>query len=490
VASLHQFLAIDFGAESGRGMIVRLQDGRVGLQEIRRWPNRPVRLAGTLCWDLPFLYAEMLEAIKTCARQGVPLAGISVDTWGVDFGLLDAQGNLLGLPVHYRDGRTEKIHATSGRVMSNLDIYRATGAEPWAIGSLFQLLAMQRDGSPLLVAARTFLNMPDLFLYLLSGQKASELSILSTSNLLGVDGRWCRPVIDAFGLPDVFGRTVEPGTVLGPLSGPVAAEVGLADVPVIASAGHDTCAVVLAVPAAGEDWAFLSCGTWSVLGATVGRPVATAESLAAGFSNEYTAGGWFMCRNILGLWLVQELRRRWNIPADPWDYPRLTAEAAAARTHRLVDVADGSLLAPPDMEAALQAILERSGQGPARARGELVRCVLESLALEYALSLENLGRLSGRPRKALYMVGGGIANTLLCQLTADACNVPVYAGADQCTALGNALCQAMALGILSGPAEIREVMRNSGGTVTYEPRDAAAWRAKREVYRQVRGRVT
>jgi len=484
----YRFMAIDIGAESGRGELVALRGGKVEMEEVHRFVNRPVRLGRTLYWDFPFLFAELLESLSQCAQRNIELTSMSVDTWGVDFGLLGCDGMLLGNPVHYRDGRTDNIHEYSNQFMSTDEIFRLTGYEPWPISSLFQLLAMQRDGSPLLDKAETFLNIPDLFQYFLTGCKRSEMSVANTSNMMGTDCNWARSIIEAFSLPpDMFPELIPPASQLGELCPTVAQRVGLDTIPVIATCGHDTSAALAAVPARGDNWAFISCGTWSILGSLVKQPVATLQCLELGFTNEYTIGGWYLVRNILGLWLIQELRRKWDTPADRWDYTRMTREAAAAQTAPLIDAADESLMAPTDMEGALLAIIRATGQGEPESRGQLVRGVLESLALEYALRLEALGTLTGRRPDALYIVGGGTKNTLLCQLTADACQVPVYAGVDQCTALGNALGQALALGILKTPQQIRDVMRESFSLATYEPRDAAVWEDKRAAYDNLRG---
>ncbi len=490
MTSVYHFLALDLGAESGRGEIVTLQDGKVTMEEIHRWPNRPVRLGPTLHWDFPFLFAEILTSLRTCAHKGVKLSGISVDTWGVDFGLLGPDGGLLGNPVHYRDSRTDGIHDYSNKLMPVDEIFRLTAYEPWAISSLFQLAAMKKASSPLLAAAETFLNMPDLLQYFLTGVKASERSIANTSNLMGTDGQWCKPIAKAFGLPEkMFSPLVEPATVLGPLRAQVREETGLGEVPVIATCGHDTSAAVAAVPAEGDNWAFLSCGTWSILGSLIAAPAAQKRCLELGFTNEYTIGGWYVARNISGLWLVQQLRRKWDRHDDKWDYVRMTADAAAATTTAetgLVNVADASLMSPADMEEALVALLAKGPKASAAAsRGQLVRLVLESLALEYNHRLDGLAELTGKRPGRVFMVGGGIANKLLCQFTADACGVPVAAGADQCTALGNALGQALALGILKSPDEIRQVMRASSPTTVYQPTNHAYWAAKRKQYAQV-----
>ncbi len=479
------FLAMDFGAESGRGELVTLCDGKVTLKEIHRFPNRPVRMGHTLHWDLPFLMGETLESLKACARDGISLTSIGVDTWGVDFGLLGEDGTLLGNPVHYRDTRTNDIHQYSDPIMSRSDIFAATGYEPWQISSLFQLLSMKRDGSKLLEIADTFLNIPDLMNYFLTGVKASEMSIVNTSNLMSVDCNWCSDIITRFSLPDMFHNMIQPATVLGELQPSVADLAGIGGVPVVSVCGHDTSAALAAVPAQGDNWAFLSCGTWSILGFMVDKPVATDECLNLGFTNEYTIGGWYLARNISGLWLVQELKRKWDVPNDPWDYSRITAAAAdvnPASWSSHIDAAHESLMAPADMEQALYDLIARSGQTTPENRGHLVRCVLESLALEYNRRLTTACELAGKKPDALYMVGGGIANKLLCQFTADACNMPVYAGVDQCTAVGNALGQALAMGIVKSPEEMRQVSRDSFNLDTYEPQDQSRWDDLRAKY--------
>ncbi|MEE9436731.1 MAG: rhamnulokinase family protein [Candidatus Adiutricales bacterium] len=480
-----RFLAFDLGAESGRAELVTLSDDRVEMREFHRFPNRPVRLGDTLYWDFPFLFAQILTALRICAEQDISLDGIGLDTWGVDFGLLGRDRQLISNPVHYRDSRTDGIHEYSDPIMPREEVFRKTCCEPWAISSLFQLLAMKKDGSPVLEAAGTFLNMPDLFNFYLTGEMVSERSIASTSNLMGPDGRWNSEIIERFNLPAIFVELKEPGQILGPLPPSIQDQTGLGPVPVILTLGHDTSAAVAAVPARGKNWAFLSCGTWSIIGRLCPEPVLTAACLEAGFSNEYTLGTWFLCRNISGLWLVQELCRQWDRPSDPWDYGRLTGEASSADSTSLFDVSDESLLAPADMEQALLKLMDRLGQPRPATKGELVRSVLESLACEYAVRLEIMDRIISRPSESLYLVGGGVANRLLCQWTADAIGLEVEAGAAQCTAYGNALTQAMALEAVESQDEIRRIMRNSHDLITYHPGQTDEWKEKVSKYKEM-----
>ncbi|MBS3821456.1 MAG: rhamnulokinase [Planctomycetes bacterium] len=481
---MHHFLALDLGAESGRGMIVTLDGGTMTEEEIHRFPNRTVPMAGTLHWDFPGLMAEIHEAIRICAHRGIELTSIGVDTWGVDFGLLGADGKLLGNPVCYRDTRTVGIHAYADAKLDRREIFKLTAYEPWPIASLFQLLAMQRDGSPILPVAQGFLNMPDLINYFLTGEQRSDKAIANTTNVMDIDGHWSRRIINACGLPDMFVDLVEPATVMGTLSKEVQDETGLfVDVPVVAACGHDTSAAMVAVPAQPDTrWAFLSCGTWSIPGMLIDSPITTDRVLELSFTNEYTVEGWYVAQNIIGLWLVQQLRRKWNTPEAPLDYAQMTAKAAEAGQGPIINAADDSLMAPADMEAALLALVKQGGQVEPAGRGELVYGVLQSLALQYNVAINAMEELTGERPEALYMVGGGTRNTLLCQLTADACGMPVQTGVEECTSLGNACCQALATGVLRSVEEAREVMRNSYDVRSFEPKDQDAWAKRRETY--------
>ncbi len=398
---IHRYLAIDLGAESGRGIIVTLEGGKVSMEEIHRFPNRSVRLGGTLYWDFPAQFAEVLAVMQVAAERGEKLDAMAIDTWGVDFGLIAADGTLLSNPVHYRDSRTEGIHDHARDVMPIEEIFAVTALQPMPINTLFQLHAMQRANSPLLEMVETLLMVPDLFNYFLTGKRRCELTEAQTSQMIGTDRQWSDRVLEAFGLRrEMFPALISPGTVLGELRGEIAELTGLSGVPVVACASHDTGSAVAAVPAEGDSWAYLSCGTWSIMGTPLEQPVATQACLEGGFSHELTYGSWYMARNILGLWLVQQLRARWNTPDDAWDYARMTDAAAEAAPGPLVDVDAPSLLAPDDMEAALVALLRESGQGEPENRGQLVRCVLESLALQYAVTLEAMNELTGRSPEA------------------------------------------------------------------------------------------
>lgn len=485
--SSHQrcVLSIDLGAESGRSELVTFTPQGLHMRELHRFANRPVRLGSTLAWDFPHLMAEIYHSLRLCSEQSIPIQGVGVDTWGVDFGLLDASGNLIANPVHYRDTRTQDIHTLSDAIMSKGELFAATACEPWSIASLFQLIAMQTLQPELFSVARTFLHMPDLINYFLTGKVCAERSIASTACLMDTDGCWSAEILHRFELPAIFPTLYDAGTVLGGLRPEIAHTTALGDVPVIAVCGHDTAAAVASIPLEDQTCAFLSCGTWSILGKTRARPLTDPKCLQQGFSNEATLGGWYLCRHIIGLWIVQELLRQWNRSDDAWDYPRAVRAADVSSTECLIPVAEPTLMAPPDMEAALRTVLRITGQDSLLSRGHLLRCVFQSLALEYALRLDQIDELTGERTVTLALVGGGARNTLLCQYTANASQRLVLAGLDQCTAVGNALVQALALGWIPDMHSARALVSSSSALVTYHPQELSLWSQLRRTYTEL-----
>ncbi|MBX6313847.1 MAG: rhamnulokinase [Isosphaeraceae bacterium] len=480
------YLALDLGAESGRGLLGRFDGERLELEELHRFPNGPVRLLETLYWDLPRLYNECKVALRKAAAGGRTLDGIGVDTWGVDFGLVGRGDTLLGNPVHYRDARTEGMMDAAFARVPRERIYAITGLQFLPFNTLFQLLALRRQGSPLLDVAETLLMMPDLFGWLLTGRRAGERTDASTTQLLDPStGTWSDELCSALDLPrSILPDLIEPGTELGPLLKSVADEVGTPRLTVLATAGHDTAAAVAAVPvtrgaaAAGPpDWCYLSSGTWSLMGVEVPRPIINEATLRYNFTNEGgVAGTTRLLKNIMGLWLVQECRRTWARAGRDYSYEELVPRAEAARPFAaLVDPDDPSFLAPGDMPARLAAFCTRTGQAPPSDEGAFVRCCLESLALKYRWAVERLEEILGAPIQTIHIVGGGTKNALLCQFTADACGRPVLAGPVEATAMGNLLMQAMGRGRISSLADLRAVVAHSFPVRTYEPRDPAAW---------------
>jgi rhamnulokinase len=485
------FLAFDLGAESGRGILGSFDGGRLSLEVLHRFPNGPVRTLDSLHWDVLRLYTEMLHAMRLAAGKVGNLAAVGIDTWGVDFALLGRDGSLLGNPRHYRDPHTEGVmDAAFGRV-SRAEIFRQTGIQFMRFNTLFQLLALQRDGSSLLDAARHLLFIPDLFHYFLTGIKVNELTDASTSQLLDpATCAWAYPLAQAFELPgQVLGTLVKPGTVLGPLRASVASETGLAPIPVVATATHDTAAAVAAVPAEGSGWAYISSGTWSLMGVELTSPRVGPEALAANFTNEIGFGGTVrFLKNIAGLWLVQECRRIWEKEGHSHGYDELMRLADQAPAFgSIVDPDHAGLILPPSMPQALADYCRRSGQAAPEGVGPIVRCALESLALRYRWVLGKLEELTGQRLKVIHIVGGGSQNELLCQLTADCCDRVVLAGPVEATAVGNVLVQAIGLGVLGSLAEAREVVRRSFEVKRYEPGRDERWQGHFERFTKLLG---
>lgn len=479
MAATRKILAFDLGAESGRGVLGHFDGQRLQLQEIHRFANTPAATLDTLHWDVLNLYNEMIAGLRKAAGQFGGIDSVGVDTWGVDFALLGRGGLLLGNPRHYRDPHTEAAMDLAFQKVPREELFARTGIQFMRFNSLFQLIAMQRDRSPLLEVAESLLFIPDLFHYFFTGIKVNEYTDASTSQMLDPAKRnWDYDLINRFSIPTrLLGSITMPGTILGPLRVRICAETGLSPVPVILPATHDTAAAVAAVPAQGSSWAFISSGTWSLMGAELDQPLINEDVRAANFTNEGGVGGTIrFLKNIAGLWLVQECRRCWERAGSNFSYDELVALAQTAPPFvSLVDPDDGSFMLPQNMPAALADFCRRTAQPAPSEPGAVVRCALESLALRYRWVLEKLEALTGRKLDLIHVVGGGSQNALLCQLTADACNRPVLAGPVEATAIGNLLVQAIGLKLVGSLAEGREVVRRSFELKHYEPRNSAAW---------------
>ncbi len=472
-------LAFDLGAESGRGILGRFDGKRLALDVVHRFPNGPVRTLDTLHWDVLHLYSEMQNALRKVATEFGGAASIGVDTWGVDFALLGRGGALLGNPRHYRDPHTEGImEEVFGRV-SREEIFRKTGAQFMRFNTLFQLAALKRDKSPLLDAAESLLFMPDLFHFWLTGIKVNEYTDASTSQMLDPCTRsWAFDLLKSVGIPERLpGSLVPPGTVLGPLRSAVATETGSQPVPVIAPATHDTASAVAAVPAQGNSWAYISSGTWSLMGVELNEPLVNDDALRYNFTNEGGFGGTVrFLKNIMGLWLVQECRRAFERSGQSFTYDVLSQLAEAAPGGRsLVNPDADEFWLPPNMPAAIESFCRRTGQTAPDGPGAIVRCALDSLALRYRWVLERLQDLTGRRLDVIHIVGGGSQNSLLCQLAADACDREVIAGPVEATAIGNVLVQAIGLGVVGSLDEAREIVRQSFEVRSYTPKTPEKW---------------
>lgn len=490
MSSVKQFLAFDLGAESGRGVLGLFDGSRLSLEAIHRFPNGAVRILDALHWDVLYLHNEMLQTLRLCAAKRGALDGVGVDTWGVDFALLGRDGTLLGNPRHYRDPHTESIMEQAFAQVPRSEIFRQTGLQFMRFNTLFQLLALQRDRSPLLDRAETLLFMPDLFHYFFTGIKVNEYTDASTSQILDPNSRqWAYPLIDAFGLPaKIFGTLVQPGTVLGPLRASIVQETGINAASVIAPAAHDTASAIVAVPASAASWAYISSGTWSLMGVERKQPLVGDAVLQANFTNEGGYGGSIrFLKNIMGLWLVQECRRAWQRAGTSYSYGELIHQAEAAPPFAsLVNPNDPSFILPANMPAALADFCRKSSQPAPEGVGGTVRCALESLALCYRWVLDRLEALTGQRTEAIHIVGGGSQNALLNQFTADACNRPVVAGPVEATAIGNVLVQALGAGVLGSLAEAREVVRRSFEVRTFTPQKPDAWQAAYERFCKLR----
>ncbi|WP_433560093.1 rhamnulokinase [Pseudonocardia xinjiangensis] len=458
-------------------MAAEVGPDRLELTEAARFPNGPVRLGDTLHWDVLALYRGILDGLRAAGAQA-PLDAVGIDSWAIDYGLLDATGSLLGNPVHYRDARTDGVAGRVHATVPAAELYATNGVQELPFTTIYQLVAAA--GSPQLAAARDLLLMPDLLGYWLTGVRRAELTNASTTGLLDVKARtWSTGLMARTGIDaGLFAPLVEPGERVGELAPHVLAETGLAGpVPLIAVGSHDTASAVVGVPATGERFAYISCGTWSLVGVELDAPVLSEAGRAANFSNELGVDGSVRyLRNVMGLWLLQECLRAW--PGA--DLAALLAEAAQVPAFAaLVDADDPAFLPPGDMPARIAEACERRGETPPQGRAATVRCILDSLALAHRRALRDAQELSGRAVDVVHVVGGGARNALLCRLTADACGLPVVAGPVEATALGNVLVQARALGAVEGGlAQLRALLVRTQELVTYEPRpDEAAWMA-------------
>ena len=474
-------LGFDFGASSGRAMLGTLADGKLDIQEIHRFSNDPVMLCGRFVWDVPRLVYEMKQALLKLGREKIEVDAIGIDTWGVDYGLLDKNGFLLGLPVNYRDARTAGMREKVRETVPDAELFARTGIAYNTFNTLYQLAAMKAEGDPTLDAAADLLFMPDLLAYLLTGKKGTEYTIASTSQMLNPYTRdWDRELLDKLGIPSrMLGEVKLPGEVRGTLLPDIARECGVKEIPVIAVGGHDTASAVAAVPATGDDFAYISSGTWSLLGAELKAPLCDEGVMAANYTNEGGVDGSIrLLKNIMGLWIIQECKREWDRRSDAVGFAELVEMAIGAPAFKaMIDVDDPCFLAPGDMPARIQEYCRKTGQAVPEGRGEISRVIYEGLALKYRWAIERLEQdMLKKPVKVLHIVGGGSKNVLLNRFTADAIQRPVVAGPGEGTVIGNLLVQAMALGEVADMAELRRVVEASFPTETYLPEsDGKAW---------------
>ncbi len=482
---MKRVLAFDFGASSGRAIIGTFDGKKISLEEVHRFSNDPVMLGGTFYWDVLRLFHEIKQGILK-AKQAGGFDSIGIDTWGVDFGLLDKDGRLLENPVHYRDKRNNGMIEKSGEFISKDRLYELTGIQFMEFNTAFQLLSLKLDRPELLERADTMLFMPDLLSYFLTGNKVSEYSIATTSQLVDIHTRtWSKEVIDALGLPEkIFENIVKTGTVVGKLSPEICEELGVEPVDVIAAAGHDTQSAVTAVPSLSEDFAFISCGTWSLFGTETDSPIVNEKSRAFNVTNEggYDYSTAFL-KNICGLWLIQESRRQWIREGKEYSYADLEKLALASEPFKcFIDPDAPDFVAPGDLPSRVKAFCERTGQYVPQTVGEVVRCIYESLALKYKFVFSGLKDCTGKEYGHINVVGGGTKDGLLCQMTASACGVPVYAGPIEATVLGNIAIQLMSTGEIGDIYEARRIIAEGENLKNFTPADPEKWNAAYEKY--------
>ncbi|MEV5319529.1 rhamnulokinase family protein [Streptomyces sp. NPDC052687] len=473
---MKSYAAVDLGASSGRVMVGRVGRHELELTEAHRFPNRPVRLPEGLRWNILGLYAGVLEGLRAAGQ----VDSVGIDSWAVDYGLLDADGALLGNPAHYRDARTEGIAESVWATVPAAELYAATGIQYAPFNTLYQLTAARSSAQ--FARAERLLLIPDLITYWLTGEQGTELTNASTTQLVDPrTGDWSYDVAARLGIDlSLFAPLRRPGDPAGVLRAEVLEETGLTGpVPVTAVGSHDTASAVAAVPATGERFAYICTGTWSLAGLELPAPVLTEESRAANFTNELGLDGTVRyLRNIMGLWLLQECVRAWGEP-ELGELLRAAAVVPALRS--VVDAGDAAFLAPGRMPERIAGACRTSGQPVPETPAEVTRCILDSLALAHRRAVEDAQRLAGTSVDVVHVVGGGVRNALLCQLTADACGLPVVAGPTEAAALGNVLVQARAHALVGDRADMRRLLTRTQPLTRYEPRgDTARWRAAQD----------
>ncbi len=475
------FLAIDLGASSGRVLLGQWDGAHFNVRELHRFANGPVDLLGHQHWDVLCIWAEIKRGLtKYTAQFDRPLAGVGVDTWGVDFALLDSEGHLLGNPYHYRDPRTDGMMELVFQRVPRSEVFDHTGIQFLQLNTLYQLFSMALNKDPQLEMAGTLLMTPDLFHYWLTGRKATEFTIATTSQMFNVrECRWATEMLTQLGIPTHFLLpVVSPGTVLGDMRPELMSEVDLRQpVPVIAPGSHDTASAVAAIPGLDAESAYISSGTWCIIGVEIPDPIVNEQALNLGFSNEGgVANTTRLLTNVMGLWLLQESRRQWQREGHDhtWD-ELLTLAEDVAPFHSLIDPDSPDFLYPGDMPSAIRSYCRRTGQPEPSSAGSVVRCCLESLALKYRWFLDALEMLTGQQLRTIRIVGGGSQNRLLSQFTADACQRPVATGPVEATALGNALLQAIATGHLPDISAGRQAIADSLSQEYFEPGSSGAW---------------
>lgn len=475
---MKKVLAFDFGASSGRAIIGSFDGEKITLKEVHRFTNDPVALGGTLYWDVLRLFYEIKQGIVKAKIAG-GFDSIGIDTWGVDFGLIDKNGRLLENPVHYRDKRTSGLVEESFKSVPRQKMYDITGIQFMELNTLFQLISLKKQRPEMLERADKMLFMPDLFAYFLTGKMCSEYSIASTSQLIDINTRtWSKELLDAFGIKEsLFAPLTEPGTQLGNLSKEICEECGVESVPVISVCGHDTQSAITAVPCESGDFAFLSSGTWSLFGTELQKPIVNETSLKINITNEGGFGGTTgFLKNIIGLWLIQESRRQWQREGKDYSYADLEKLALSEEPFKCFIDPDAPEFVPQgNIPERVREFCRKTGQYIPESVGEIMRCIYESLAMKYRMTFEKLCECTGKDYPVIHVIGGGTKDGLLCRMTASSCGKTVKAGPIEATVMGNVAVQLMSDGTIGSISEARKAVAASESLKTYEPENTDEW---------------
>lgn len=482
-----RILAFDFGASSGRAMIAELKDGKIEMKEIHRFANEPVLVGERLSWDVLRLYHEIKQGIVLAVQDG-GFDAIGIDTWGVDFGLINKYGELIGNPANYRDTRTEGIPEQVFEIVPESEIYASAGIQKMNFNTLYQLYYLAKNRPAVLNEAETMLLMPDLFAYFLTGKKRLEYTNASTTNLLDAKTKTInKTLLSKLGIrTDIFPEMIFPGEAYGDLLPEICEELHCESVPVIAVPTHDTASAVCAVPTLEKDYAYISCGTWSLLGTVIDEPIRTAESLKAGFTNEGAYDGKIRyLRNIMGLWLIQQSRGEWKRQGLNVSFDEMENSARQSEPFKCFvnpDAAD--FVAPGNMPKRVTEFCKRTGQFVPESMGEILRCIYQSLAMKYRLAVEEMQKITGQKYECIHMIGGGIKDKLLCQMTADACGIRVMAGPVEATVTGNIITQMSYFGLIKDETEAKQIIINSTDVSVFEPQNTGEWASHFDEYKK------
>lgn len=488
---MKRVLSFDFGASSGRAMLAELKDGKIEMREIHRFSNDTVIVGGTMYWDILRLFFEIKTGITKAVNEG-GFDAVGIDTWGVDFGLIDKRGKLISNPVHYRDRRTEGIAEEIADIISKEELYKRAGTQYMRFNTLYQLMYLKNHEPEQLENAEKMLLIPDLFAYMLTGEVKAEASIASTTNLFDpYKKNWDFELINKLGLPEsIFPPVIKAGETYGMLSDEICEELGCKKVPVIAVNEHDTASAVVATPSLTDDFVYISCGTWSLFGIESKTPILTSQAAELNFTNE---GGYKdtvrFLKNIMGLWLIQESRRQWKREGDDVGFDVLEKEALSAKAFKcFIDVDNPAFETAGNLPRRVAEFCERTGQYVPQNRPEIMRCIYQSLAMKYKYTFNMLGKISSREYRRINVLGGGIKDKLLCQMAADACNAEVLAGPSEATVMGNIAVCYESLGEIKDFAGIRQTVTDSTELKRYTPQKNEEWEKAYEDYLKILGK--